>query len=212
MPDPAPQQPEPTEPADTKPVNQIPSMPATVHSFSDASTTNDNDLPSFNSPTTNLTTTTSDQPVPVVKVLSVRGVEYGMMTITLWVAAASLAGGLVSAINGGASFEILAFPISLLLVTVPVFAFFFLRLKKAELANPSLRLEASKRRFSQVTQFLAFLTCLINVIVFVYLIMASFGGKVHTSWLKAIGDLIVILIVAGGVLAYYWFDEHKLVK
>ncbi len=187
-----------------------PMQPA-AHSFNDTSVQTVVNEPA-STPGNSLASSNSDQPVPVVKVLSVRGVEYGMMTITLWIVAAALAGMLVSIINGGASFTILALPIALLLVCVPVFGFFFLRLKNAELANPSLRLEPSKRRFSQITQFLAFLVCLINVIVFVYLIMGAFGGDSHTSWGKAIGDLLVILVVAGGVLAYYWVDEHKLVK
>src|SRR4051794_7839449 len=33
----------------------------------------------------------NDQPIPVVRVLSIRGVEYGMMTLSLWVAATTLA-------------------------------------------------------------------------------------------------------------------------
>src|SRR5690606_18404495 len=91
-----------------------------------------------------------DRPIPVVKVLSVRGVEYAMMSILLWIGAGSLISLFVSIIYGGASFDSLAFPISLLLVCMPGFAWFYLRLRKAELDNPSLRLEPSKRRFSQI--------------------------------------------------------------
>lgn len=88
----------------------------------------------------------SDQPVPVVKVLSVRGVEYAMMTIALWIGAGAMIWALLVLINGLSSFAALAMPISLLLVSVPVFSVLFVRLKRAELINPDLRYEASKRR------------------------------------------------------------------
>lgn len=153
-----------------------------------------------------------DRPVPVVKVLSVRGVEYAMMSILLWFWSASLITILVSLIMGGTGFAELAFPVSLMIVTVPAFAFFYIRLRKAELRDPGLRLEASKRRFSQITQILAFLTCLFNLIALVYILMSAASGESTTSLPKFIGATVVTLMVAGGILAYYWLDEHKLVK
>lgn len=152
-----------------------------------------------------------DRPVPVVKVLSVRGVEYAMMSILLWFGAGSLMTLLVSLIQGGAGFESLAFPLSLLLVCLPGFAFFYLRLRSAELANPDLRLDASKRRFSQITQILAFLTCFFNIVAVVYLLVGMAGGNEAPNIGKVLGSAVVILLVAGGILYYYWVDEHKLV-
>lgn len=200
-----PNPPEPPQPAQ-------PPAPST-HSFNDNNINSDSKSIKFGQDSMNGNSTIADdRPLPVVRVLSVRGVEYGMMTITLWIAATSLAGGFISIINGGTSFQIMALPISLLLVCVPVFSFFFLRLKKAEQAKPELRLDPSKRRWSQITQFLAYLTLLINTIVFVYLVMSIFGDNSKVSWGKAIGDMLVILVVAGGILAYYWVDEHRLIK
>ncbi len=152
-----------------------------------------------------------DQPVPVVRVLSVRGLEYAFMSIMLWFGAASLIWILDTLIMGSASFQALSFPLSTLLTSLPVFAFLFLRLRKAELANPSLRLEPSKRRFSQITQILAFLTCFFNVVGVVYMIVASLGGGEMDSIPKSLGITAVTLLVAGGILAYYWIDEHRLV-
>lgn len=154
---------------------------------------------------------TDDRPVPVVKVLSVRGVEYAMMSILLWIGAGTLIFVLVSLIMGGASFEMLAFPISLLLVCLPGFAWLYLRLRKAELDDPSLRLEASKRRFSQITQILAFLTCFFNIVALVYMVVGMAGGKEVENLGQTVAATFVTLLVAGGILAYYWFDEHKLV-
>lgn len=158
---------------------------------------------------TMLASSGSDEPVPVVKVLSVRGVEYLFMSIFLWLAAGSFTGLLLSVINGSTGFASLAFPLSMMLVTFPGFAVMFLRLKKAELANPRLRLDPSKRRLTQITQVLAFLTCLINVITFIYLVLQKIGGEGELAAGKAIINMLIILAVAGGILAYYWFDEHK---
>jgi hypothetical protein len=154
----------------------------------------------------------SDQPVPVVKVLSVRGVEYGMMSITLWVGAITLGWVLLNIINGSRGFDYLVVPTAALIVCVPLFGLLFIRLKKAELSNPSLRLEPSKRRWSQITQFLSYLACLINLIYFVYVVLQHAADESATPIGKAALNLGVVLAIAGGILAYYWFDEHRIVK
>src|SRR3989338_7106899 len=94
------------------------------------------------------------EPVPVVRVLSVRGVEYTMMTIALWFSATGLAWALLNLLNGSYNFSFLVVPVSILISSLPLFALFFIRLKRAELANPALRFEPSKRRLSQMTQVL----------------------------------------------------------
>jgi hypothetical protein len=149
-------------------------------------------------------------PIPVVKVYSTRGVEYGMMTIVLWVLASTLAWLLINLINGSKTFDYLVVPTSALVVCVPVFGLLFLRLKKAELATPSLKYEPSKRRWSQLTQFVAFIVVLVNLIVFVYEILVRFGtDKKSESLMKSSLTTLVILVIAGGILAYYWFEEHR---
>lgn len=148
-------------------------------------------------------------PVPVVHVLSVRGVEYLMMTLALWFVAAALMWALLALVNGQTGFEILAFPISMLLVSSPLFAFFYIRLRRAELETPALRTEPSKRRLSQITQIITYLICLFNLIGFVYVIMTKIGGTGEVSIGKAALNVSVVLAIAGGILAYYWFDEHK---
>jgi len=150
--------------------------------------------------------------VAVVKTLSVRGLEYLFMSICLWIGATSLVWGLLLLVNGAASAQLLAFPATSLVVCLPVFAWFFIRLKKAELENPALRFDSSKRRLSQITQVVAFLATLFNVITFVYLLIASVSGGAKVSIGKAFLNLIVILAVSGGILAYYWIDEHRSFK
>lgn len=149
------------------------------------------------------------RPVPVVKVLSPIGVEYVFLTITLFVGAGSLMAVLLMLFNGITEFSALAFPVAALLVTVPLFAFLFLRLKKLELRDPSLKLDPSKRRSTQFTQVVAFLISLFTVIGFIFTLFAKMGGDSHTSVGKAFLDMLAVLLVSGGVLAYYWLDEHK---
>lgn len=149
------------------------------------------------------------QSVAVVKTLSVRGLEYLFMSICLWIGAAGLIWSLLLLVNGKTDAQLLAFPVTSLVVCGPIFAWFFIRLKKAELANPALRFDPSKRRTSQITQLVAFLTSLFNIITFVYLLIASTAGNSVISIGTAVVNLLVILAVAGGILAYYWVDEHR---
>ncbi len=145
----------------------------------------------------------------VVKTLSTRGLEYLFMSICLWIGATGLVASLLLLVNGQTSASTLAFPATSLVVCIPIFALFFIRLKKAELADPALRFDASKRRTSQITQVLAFLTSLFNIITFVYLLIAATAGNSVVSLGKAVINLLVILVIAGGILAYYWVDEHR---
>jgi hypothetical protein len=148
-------------------------------------------------------------PQPVVKVLSPRGVEYVFLTIALFTGAIGLASALISLVNGKTDFSVLAFPAATLLVSVPVFAWLFLRLKKAELANPSLQLDPSKRRSTQFTQIFSFIVSFFTLIGCVSFIFAKMAGQYNGSILKVILDVLVILLVAGGILVYYWRDEHR---
>lgn len=154
----------------------------------------------------------NDQPVAVVKTLSVRGLEYLFMSVALWFGATGLTWTLLAIANGVSSFASLALPVTFLLVSLPIFALFFVRLKKAELANPALRFDPSKRRLSQITQVFAFLACFINVITFVYMMLSKIAGDGDVSVGKAVLNLLIILAVAGGLLAYYWHDEHRSFK
>jgi hypothetical protein len=148
-------------------------------------------------------------PQPVVQVLSPRGVEYVFLTITLFGGALGLISALISLVNGQAKFSVLAFPTAILLVSVPVFTALFLRLKNAELRDPSLALDASKRRSTQYIQIISFVVCFFTLIGFLATIFAKMAGNYGGSIGKVILDVLIILLVAGGILAYYWRDEHK---
>ena len=157
-----------------------------------------------------LDSTVSDViPQPVVKVLSPAGVEYVFMTIALLTAEFGLGIVLVSLVNGMTSFSLLAYPASLLLVAVPVFAWLFLRLKKGELLNAGRRFDASKRRSTQFIQILNYIITFFTTIGFVAAIFSKMAGQYNGSVVKLFLDVLVVWAVAGGVLVYYWRDEHK---
>ncbi len=156
--------------------------------------------------------TVSDEPVAVVQVLSVRGVEYAMQALTLWAAAATLVSLAVSLINGQRDFNSLSMPLSILIVTLPIFAWLFIRLRKQELINPSLRLEASRRRYSVLTQLVTFVVSVITLISLVYFIMRAIGGEEVGSIWKYVASSLVVLVVSGGIFLYYWLENHAFWK
>lgn len=148
-------------------------------------------------------------PMPVVQVLSPRGVEYVFLTINLVTAAIGLISVLLALVNGKTDFTVLAFPVSLLVVSVPMFAWLFLRLKRAELRDPSLRADASKRRSTQFIQIISYLAVFFSLIGLVSAGFAKASGVYDGNFVKLCLDVLVIVVIAGGVLAYYWRDEHR---
>jgi hypothetical protein len=165
--------------------------------------------PAFTEPIAQLPAASDLVSQPVVRVLSPRGIEYVFLTIALFTAAIGLGSALISLVNGQTGFDILAFPVASLLVSVPVFGLLFLRLKKSEANNPSLRYEASKRRSTQFSQIAGFVTCFFTLIGFVTSLFAKAAGEYHGSVGKLFLDVLIVLIIAGGILAYYWRDEHR---
>lgn len=150
-------------------------------------------------------------PTPVVKVLSPVGIEYLFLTILLLVAAASLTATGLLFINGQGTFSSLSFPTAALLVTVPAFGLLFLRLKKLELRRPELRSDPSKRRSTQFVQIFTFVVALVTLIGFFFALFTHWAGDAPTMSVgKAILNALTLLVVSGGILAYYWHDEHKL--
>jgi hypothetical protein len=153
--------------------------------------------------------TEQKESVPVVKVWSIRGVEYAIMTFMLWAIAVSVTWVLVALVNGLTGFVELSAPLALMIVSLPIFAFFFLRLKKAELDDSSLKTESTKRRFSQITQIVAFAVIFFSLLGIVASIIGAMGGESEGLG-KVIGTAFVFLVVWGCVFAYYWFDEHRM--
>ena len=184
---------------------QTPSLPVGAHAPSPPSS-----LPPTPVPAINTSVSRNDLPVAVVQALSVRGVEYAMMTFSLWLIAGSIIWALIALVYGGTSFKALVLPTAILIACMPVFGYLFIRLKREEIANPNLRFDPSKRRLSQFTQIIAFAACLFNVIGFIYLLLQKAAGETGPTIVKSFLTMLIVLVVAGGILTYYWLDEHKL--
>jgi len=169
----------------------------------------------------------SDPPRAVVQTFSTRGLEYIIMFIALGVAAVALGSILHSSVNSlfGSSDSMLGsggsvpFAASALVVAFPILAYLFLRLQRAELTDPALRRDVSRKRAIQLTLVVTFLVGLGNVIYFVYSLMSgpssdpynynSFGSSAANSVLGNFVHLVITLAIAGGIFLYYWRDEHQ---
>lgn len=165
-------------------------------------------------------------PRAVVQSLSTRGLEYIIMFIALGVSAFAFGSLLHSSINvlygsndyilgSGGTVPVAA---SALIVAFPILAYLFLRLQKAEIADPLLRRDPSRRRAIQLTLIVTFLVGLIYVIRFLYSLMSDngssggeglFGGSVANSLTGNFIHLVITLAIAGGIFYYYWKDEHQ---
>ena len=154
------------------------------------------------------------RPVPTVKMFSTRGMEYAMMSLALWIVAVSLAWILMNLVNDSRSFNFLVVPTSALVVSLPIYAAFFIRLKRAEINNPKLRFDPSRRRWLQLTQFLAYIVCLVNLIILVYELLLRYGtDRTNLPSLgRVVADAGVVLLISFVLLAYYWVDEHRLTQ
>lgn len=166
-------------------------------------------------------------PISVVQSLSTRGFEYMIMFVSLWATTFSIGFMLHTAINNAfydppanryeSSYYYdydtgndYAFMTTVVLVFLPIFIFMFLRLKRAELNNPSLLKDPSRRKLSHLTQFASFIVGAIYLIYFIYSLMeGSTGSGGAESFGELFLHLLVTLIIAGGVFVYYWVDEHR---
>lgn len=166
-----------------------------------------------------LTQSDHTQPIGVVKVFSTRGVEYYFMLIALAISAAALSTLLFSIAdellgNGRSTFDtgIIAFTASALIVAFPVFAFLFLRLKKAELENPQLRLDQSRRRMVQIALIVSFIIGIFSTIGYLFtLLAAAFGGSDYeiSDVGLMITDFVITVAIVGGIFVYFWLDSHR---
>lgn len=169
--------------------------------------------------------TASAQPMAVVNVATTRGIEYSIMFIGLWITATAVGFLLHSSVNtlsGRESYaESLApYAGAAAIVALPIFLLLFLRLKKAELTEPSLRSDPSRKRAIQLTLLVTFLIGIFKIIGYIFSLLNGgsesgglFGGSYGDDLaISPIFDLLHSLItlgIAGAIFAYYWVDIHK---
>lgn len=166
----------------------------------------------------------SNQPLSVVQTVSTRGFEYAIMFFSLLASAFSL--GLIiqrfiveqfAAPPSNVGYDyyddsgqgVYTFGVTVLLVTLPIFIVLFLRLKKAELLTPDLKKDASRRRMSHLTQFVAFLFGIGYIVYFVYAMINGVADDGTTDNLaKAFWQTLTTVVIAGSIFGYLWRDEH----
>lgn len=182
------------------------------------------DLPVPAPPPHQVAESSSATPRPVVQTFTTRGLEFIIMFIALGISALALGSALHSSVNtlfgssdslfdSGSSMPLAS---SALIVAFPIFAYLFLRLKRAELNDPQLRRDPSRKRAVQLTLVVTFLVGLGNIIYFVYSLMSGsssdpgnlVGSSASSSLLGNFVHLVITLAIAGGIFLYYWRDEH----
>lgn len=168
----------------------------------------------------------TERPLSVVHRSSTLGVEYGVMFISLAVAALSigtLAHSYLDVTFGNADYFNNPLALSGALIGAPLFMLQLLRLRRQEQQQPSIKSDASRRRWVQVTLLVSFLVGIGHVIYYVYNLINGqtpiyydydLYGRAQpldqaTYQLLQLGHLAVTLIIAGSIFAYYWLDEHR---
>lgn len=162
----------------------------------------------------------ASQPISVVQNLSVRGFEYMVMFITLLASAFSIGALAHSYVDDifskasdtyyyGQANDANTFVVTVLIVCFPIFVYLFLRLKKAELANPALRRDPSRRKLSQLTQLVAFLFGIGYVIYFIYSLLSpdTYGDNPGVG--QQLLHTLVTLTIAGSIFIYLWREDHR---
>lgn len=109
--------------------------------------------------------------------------------------------------GGSVNFSSLAFPAASLVIALPVLAVLLIDLEKAELKNPALVSDPYKVRSAQFVKAVAFTTCFFTLISLVYGIFTNVADN-SGSLARLLVDVFVILVVAGGILAYYIVNER----
>jgi len=163
----------------------------------------------------------SPAPIPVVRNMTTRGLEYFIMFIALWITATSFAWLVHNLVNQAFSSGSQSYPDNLtslatpaLLVAVPIYSWLFLRLKKAEQNEPSLRTDPSRRHAIQLTLVVTFIIGIADVIAYLYSLLSGIGasslvGSTSSNGFADFLHMLVTLAVAGGIFVYYWRDIHQ---
>jgi hypothetical protein len=147
------------------------------------------------------------QPIGVVENLSPRGFEYSIMFITLWLTAFA-AVWILNDFLFGAETSVNTFPLTVLIVSVPVFLLIFFRLREAEHAHPALLKDPSRRKSIQGTQRLSFVIVLVQTIGTLYAILQPHTGSDY-SISKVVISWLVSVLVFGGIFTYYWINTQR---
>lgn len=93
--------------------------------------------------------------------------------------------------------------LSAILVSYPLFVFFFLRITKRTFKNPELRKIKPRKTLIYLTLIITFIVSLINIISIVY---SFLGGNVTGNFLA---HFFVTFLISGIIFAYYLFQVRE---
>jgi hypothetical protein len=151
-----------------------------------------------------------NNPITVVSKISTRDTEYSIMYVCLLILTLGVGGVLhqilFSVFDGSGSdwWSGGAFGVTMIIVSLPIFSYLFLRLKKAELKKPELLRSQTRHKGVKGMTLISFLALLIHAVIFVFMTIGT-----HGSFSKGLAHLAVTILVAGSVFVYFWRDEHR---
>ncbi len=148
----------------------------------------------------------SDAPSPLTKreeTVRLKMFEYNIMFLTLWIVALAMF-WIINAFLFSADASVVKFPLTALLVCMPIFLVLFFRTRAHESEDPELKHVSGRLHLVQSSQSIAFVFLLIHTIFALYQIIdgSDSSGQQLLSWLGS-------LVVFGGIFAYYWLDTHS---
>lgn len=137
------------------------------------------------------------------------GTEYKLLLVGLMATALALIVLLLDLIMGASSVPMVALPVAVLVVTVPVAYWLSLRVDKMERQEPLYILNDSRRWSAQFAQVTSFGACLLSAAFFVYTVFMRVAGTEGLSIGKAALDMLVVVAIAGSLFAFYWHGDHN---
>jgi hypothetical protein len=157
-------------------------------------------------------------PIAVTEQRTTRGLEYTIMFLAMAVTAVSLGALLHNLVDGAFGHAtddngFVTYATAALIVSLPIFALLFLRLKRAEAKGPELRHDPSRRHSVQLTLIVTFLWGLFRLVAYIYSLLnptndSYLGSNISSAGGNFLHTLITVGI-AGLIFVYYWIDEHK---
>jgi hypothetical protein len=167
-------------------------------------------------------TAAATQPAAVVSAFSTISLEYIIMFIALWISASSIGLILHAAVDtlkgsNGLLSAVTPFSSATLIVSLPILALLFIRLKRKEAANPEIRHDESRKQAIRLTLLITFLIGIGHVISYVYGLLApqinyGYDTGAEVSGMNGVTGflhLAVTFLIAGGIFIYYWRDIHR---
>jgi hypothetical protein len=132
--------------------------------------------------------------------------EYHIMFITLWLVVIAA----FWAINGalaGSEFSSIKFPVTAVIVCLPILGVLFSRRVKQERREPEIRRVNDRVQLIHATQSLAFLFLVIHTIYLVYQLISASDSLAQQAF-----SWVCSFILFGGIFVYYWNDSKRSLK